>query len=174
MTSKIPILILLFFAFSVRLLAVNTSTTAVEYSPFNNMTVGDFLSVDVDKVRLEDGKKLKWNQRLAVKMMQKKYARQIKKGKLSNDTSIQDATDSYPSNKFGLLSLIFSIVGLVCLFIPGPWAVLGSLFTIAGLICGIVGLNRDSEMVLAIIGLSISALLLLLFLVVLIAVVTWG
>jgi len=122
------------------------------------ITINDFISLDVKNYRTADGKKLKWTKRLAFKIVQKSLARKVKKGKIDGDLAMDDAKAA-GGNLYGLLSLIFSVVGL---FIP----YVGLAMLIAAVVLGIIGIKRDNNPTMAIIGLIISALALLLILIV--------
>lgn len=129
---------------------------ALVFTP--QFTVNDFLSLDVKNYRTADGKKLKWTERLAFKVVQKNLARKVKKGKIDGDLAMEDAKAA-GGNLYGLLSLIFSVVGL---FVP----YVGLALLVAAVVLGIIGINRDNNPTMAIIGLVISALALLLILIV--------
>ena len=129
---------------------------ALAFSP--QVTVNDFLSIDVKNYRTADGKKLKWTKRLAFRVVQKNLERKVKKGKIDGDLAMDD-TKAAGGNLYGLLSLIFSVVGL---FVP----YVGLALLVAAVVLGIVGIKRDNNPTMAIIGLIISALALLLILIV--------
>lgn len=135
---------------------IPVSGGALVFTP--QITVNDFLSLDVKNYRTADGKKLKWTERLAFKVVQKNLARKVKKGKIDGDLAMDDAKAA-GGNLYGLLSLIFSVVGL---FIP----YVGLALLVAAVVLGIVGIKRDNNPTMAIIGLIISALALLLILIV--------
>jgi hypothetical protein len=123
------------------------------------LTVNDFLSFDAKSYRTAEGKKLKWTQRMAFQVMQKNLARKVKKGKIAGDMTMDEAAGAAGGNLYGLLSLIFAVVGL---FIP----YLGLAMLIAALVLGIIGLKRDNNPTMATIGLVLSAIFLLLIIIV--------
>ena len=125
------------------------------------MTVNDFISVDFKNYRTEEGKKLKWTSRLLFTGAQKKLARQVKQQKLDGNESMEDVAKGGGRNIHGLLSVIFAGAGL---FIP----FLGLALIVAALVLGIIGIRRDYNPTMAIIGTVLSGVILLLFLIVLI------
>lgn len=125
------------------------------------MTVNDFISVDFKNYRTEDGKKLKWTSRLVFTGAQKKLARQVKQHKLDGNISMIEAAKVGGRNIHGLLSVIFAAAGL---FIP----VLGFGLIVAALVLGIIGIRRDYNPTMAIIGTALSGAFLLLFLILLV------
>jgi hypothetical protein len=94
------------------------------------MTVSDFLSINFNNYKAEDGSRLKLGQRVAMKMFQKKIAKQVRKGKIEGTSPFFDfATGEGYSNRTGRMSLIFSSVGLLMLFhsLPGDrWIRIGN------------------------------------------------
>ncbi len=161
-------LLLAGFTFSHEALAVNRhaaeATTA--YGAASLMTVNDFLAVDISSFKKADGKGLKWTQKLAFKAMQKNLARKVNKGKIEGTMTLEQAGNAAGGNLYGLLSLIFSVVGL---FIP----YLGLALLIAGLVLGIIGISRDNNPTMAIIGTVLSAVFLLLIIIVIAASIAW-
>ena len=133
----------------------------------STMTVSDFLAVDFKGYRTAEGKKLKWTQRLAFSMTQKNLAKQVKKGKIEETATMDMAMAAKGRNTFGLLSVIFSVAGLVIPYF-------GLAMIIAGLVLGIMGIKRDSDPTLAIIGTVISSVFLVLLLLVLVAFASGG
>lgn len=126
-----------------------------------SMTVEDFLQIDLKGYRSADGKRLKWSQRVAMGMVQKNLARNVKKGKIESTATLDQAIAAKNKNIFGLLSVIFSVAGLIVPYF-------GLAMIIAGLVLGIMGIRRDADPTLAIIGTVISSVfLILIFLVVL-------
>ncbi|MDQ3015450.1 MAG: hypothetical protein M3R25_01820 [Bacteroidota bacterium] len=156
------------FVFSHQALAVNShrSENAMTIGVKSQMTVNDFLAVDLQNFKSADGKGLKWTQKLAFKAMQKSMARKVAKGKIEGTMSLEEAGTAAGGNLYGLLSLIFSVVGL---FIP----YLGLAMLIAGLVLGIIGITRDNNPTMAIIGTVLSAVFLLLILIVIAASIAW-
>lgn len=65
-------------------------------------------------------------------------------------------------NLYGLLATILAGVGILLLFTP--IAIAGLLFSIAGFVLGLLGLKRDNQMVLAIIGTILGGLVIFLLL----------
>ena len=125
----------------------------------SQMTVNDFIALDVNSYRTAEGKKLKWTQRLAFNLVKKNLERKVKKGKIDGDLSMDQAKGGAGGNIHGLLSLIFSVVGL---FIP----IVGLALLIAAFVLGLIGLKKDNNPTMAIIGLVVSGAFLLLILIV--------
>lgn len=99
------------------------------------------------------GKKLKFKERIGLKILKWK-AKRMAEGK---------PTDQ--QKKLGRISLIFGIIGIICLFIPvGVIVILGAALGIAGLIVGLKSIKGNSN-VPGIIGVVLSCLILLAFLV---------
>lgn len=124
----------------------------------SQLTVNDFLAFDAKSYRTVDGKKLKWTERLAFKVVQKNLARKVQKGKIDGEMTMDQARAA-GGNLYGLLSLIFAVVGL---FIP----YVGLALLVAAFVLGIIGIKRDNNPTMAIIGLVLSAVILLLLLIV--------
>ncbi len=131
------------------------------------MTVNDFLDMDIKGYRTVEGKKMKWTHRLALGATQKNLAKKVKKGKVDGEASLSSAMAVRGANTYGLLSVIFAVAGLVI-----PY--LGIAMIIAGLVLGIIGISRDANPTLAIIGTVISSVFLLLLLIVIIAISSWN
>lgn len=124
----------------------------------SQLTVNNFLAFDAKSYRTADGKKLKWTERLAFKVVQKNLARKVQKGKIDGDMTM-DQAKAAGGNIYGLLSLIFAVVGL---FVP----YVGLALLIAAFVLGLIGIKRDNNPTMAIIGLVLSAVILLLLLIV--------
>ena len=150
--------------------AVNTNHDLTATSPMaigHQITVNDFLAFDFKGYQTMDGKKLKWGQRVAMSMAQKSLAKKVKKGKIDGASTLDLSAAVGGNNTYGLLSIIFSIVGL---FVP----YLGLAMIIAGLVLGIIGIKRDANPTMAIIGTAVSAAFLLLVLIAIVALASWG
>lgn len=104
-------------------------------------------------------------ERFALRLAQKSIVKKMAKGELTAASS-RDETASGNPNKRGLVSLLFALVGIIFLFIPGGLAGIGGLFAIAGFILGIIGLKRDEDKTLALIGTIVGALVVTLYLLV--------
>lgn len=145
---------------AVSALTFQLSAISVEHPPVasdahmmsQTMTVNDFLATDFKGYRTAEGKKLKWTQRLSFGLVQKSLAKKIRKGKLDGHTPMTMVARS--PNIYGLLSLIFSIAGLLGRYY-------GLAFIIAGLILGIIGIRKDADPTMAIIGTILSGAILL-------------
>jgi hypothetical protein len=122
------------------------------------MTINDFVKMDIKGLRKADGNKLKWGQRIALGMAQKNFAKKIKKGKMDGTASLDTALAPGSNNIHGLLSIIFAFTGL---FIP----ILGFGLLIAALVLGIIGIKKDANPTMAIIGTVVSGVFILLVLV---------
>lgn len=164
-------LALIFFIFlasglGLEVAAINSSSsspTVMDVTAISpTMTVNDFLAVDIKGYRTAEGKKMKWTQRLALNMTQKNLEKKVKRGKIDGEASLSTAVPAAGSTKFGLLSVIFSVAGLVVPYF-------GLAMIVAGLVLGIIGIRRDADPTLAIIGTVISGLFLLLILIALVA-----
>jgi len=150
--------------------AVNTNPAPVASGAMTlnpQMTINDFLSVDLKGYHNADGKKLKWGQRIAIGMAQKNFAKKVRQGKMDGTAALGTALAPGNNNIHGLLSVIFAGVGL---FIP----VLGLALIIAALVLGIIGLKRDANPTMAIIGTALSGLFLFLIIIALIVIAASG
>ena len=164
-------LFLTLFFLSGLVLSYNASAITTESKPVTGtalalgpqMTVNDFLSFDAKSFRTADGKKLKWTQRLAFDIAQKNLARKVAKGKIDGNLTMDKAAAGKGGGKniYGLLSLIFSIVGV---FVP----YVGLLLLVGAFVLGLIGIKRDNNPTMAIIGTILSAVILLLILIVII------
>lgn len=147
--------LLLGLSFTTHVLAVKSSSGfPVMTAPAtlqSQMTVNDFLTIDVKNYRSAEGKKMGWVKRMVITSAQKNLERKIKKGKLEGSTLMSQAEAGPGNNTFGLLSLIFSVAGW---FIP----YIGLPMIIAGFVLGIMGLRRDYNPTMAVIGTVFGAL----------------
>ena len=126
------------------------------------MTVNDFLAFDAKNYRTLEGKKMGWFKRTAITVTQSNLAKKIKKGKIEGAMPLSEVTAAGSNNIHGLLSVIFAVVGL---FIP----YVGLAMLIAALVLGIIGIKRDANPTLAIIGTALAGAFLLLLIIALIA-----
>ena len=101
--------------------------------------------------------KLSWWKKWLLKSWQKKMQR----------TAAPSA-----KSKRGLLSLIFGSLAFLLLWTPA--AIISLPLCIAGLILGIIGLKRDANNTMAIIGVVMSGLTALIFIAALLTVLTWA
>ncbi len=138
---------------------------APNLSSIGEMTIEDFLAVDIKKLQQKSGQKMKWSNRLAFKMIQKKMARKVRKGKL--DKTAKFSSVANPANRRGRLSLILSCGGFILLFIPVV-GIIGLLAALVGFGIGLSGLKKDEDNTMAIVGTVVGGVVLLLFLVALI------
>jgi len=135
------------------------------------VTVNDFIAFDAKSYRTTEGKKLNWTQRLAFNLVKKNLERKVKKGKIDGTTTMDELAhrSGAGGNIYGLLSLIFSVVGL---FVPYA----GIFLIVGAFVLGLIGIKRDNNPTMAIIGTILSAVALLLILIVIIvgASLLWG
>lgn len=124
------------------------------------MTIEDFLALDIKSLQEKSGQKTKWSQRLAFKMIQKKMARKVRKGKL--DKKAKFASVANPANRRGRLSLILSCGGFLLLFIPFL-GIIGLLAAIVGFAIGLSGIKKDEDNTMAIVGTTVGGVVLLIF-----------
>jgi hypothetical protein len=61
------------------------------------------------------------------------------------------------------MSVIFGAIGMISFFLPSTVAFIGFLVAIAGLILGIIGLQKDADILLALIETILSALVIALY-----------
>jgi hypothetical protein len=150
-------------ALSYNVHAVNSHPPVMSTSMAVNpqMTIQDFLSIDFKAYRNAEGKKIKWTQRLALTISQKGIAKKVSKGKIERTAPLSTALSPARDNIHGLLSIIFAFTGL---FIP----IIGFGMIIAALILGIIGIRRDANPTMAIIGTAVSGAFILLLLIALV------
>lgn len=124
----------------------------------NRNYLDDFLKLTPHRYKELTGKRLSLKQKLALVILKSRLKRQ--------------QVDSKESN-LGLLSLIFGAGAFVIAFVP----VLGILsfgFAIAAIILGILGLNRKKGDTKSIIGLVLGSAFLLLIVVAIATIASWG
>ena len=154
------------------IIAINSAATVSPgYVHAGDMTVNQFLSMDLKTFKSAEGKKLKWTQRIALGSFQKNLAKKVKKGKVDGQASLHDVTKAPSANKFGLMATIFSSVGLLLMFTPV--GLLGMALGIAGFVLGLIGLKRDADMTLSLIGVVIGGLVILITVLAVIIVASW-
>ena len=145
--------------------AVQTTAIPIDgstiYSP--SMTVNDFISIDLKNYRTADGRKIKWTQRFVLNGLQKKLERKVQKQKVDGTTLLKDVDGASHPNKRGIVSVILVGVGLLLLFLPGWLFGLGAIFAGAGFILGIIGLSKDEDIILALVGTILGALLVVIY-----------
>ena len=168
--------LLIGLSFTTHVFAVKSSSgfrvmTAPATEMQTQMTVNDFLAFDVKNYRTAEGKKMGLVKRMVINTAQNKLEKKIKKGELAGTTLMSEVEASPGKNTYGLLSLIFGVAGW---FIP----VLGLAMIIAGFVLGIIGIRRDYNPTMAIIGTVVSALGLLIILLALVFIASgfwnWG
>ena len=161
----------LFFAMAPFNLMAVPGAVSLKTTGHPQMTVGDFLSMDLKVLRNAEGRRLGLPKMIGAKIVQKSLARQVKKGKISANADLKESMAA-SANKRGLLSVIFSSAGLIFLFIPYV-NILGLGFTIAGFVLGIIGIKRDADPTMAIIGTVLGGVALFIYLLAVIVVATW-
>lgn len=139
----------------------------------SSLTVQQFIDFDLRSYRDGDGKRIPFIKRISLSIIQKKLARDVRKGRLEANEGLAEAMKAAPSaNKRGLLSLIFSSLGLIFMFIPYI-VILGFGLSVAGFVLGIIGLNRDEDMTMALLGVILGGIGLLIYLLAIIVVAAW-
>ena len=130
----------------------------------SNITVSQFLSLDFDKIQESNLVSLNWMQKSLLKSAQKRLAKKVSKGKIDASQSLLNKSAAAKGeNRRGMFSLIFGGAGFLFLFL-GPLAYLSLPLGIAGLILGIIGVKKDKNDTMAIIGMVFGSLVILLFL----------
>lgn len=145
---------------------VNGATAPVVAEEEASMSVEDFLAMTPESYAAETGKKMKWRQRMAMKVVQKRMRKQLKKGKLkAEDASNGGNLISLLSMIFGLGSVLFFLLGAVAAGGgSGAIGLLSLLFAISGLVMGIIGLKKEDSMAMALVGTITGGLIVLIFL----------
>ena len=147
------------------LIAVNT--TEVDHlknktHPLTDISVGQFIALDFEKLQESKLIKINWIQKSIFKAAQKKLTKKVNKGKINASQSLFKAGAGKSENRRGMFSLIFGGAGFLFLFL-GPLAYLSLPLGIAGLILGIIGVKKDKDDTMAIIGMVFGSLVILLF-----------
>lgn len=156
---------------SLNTMAVNSITHSREEftseSLWHTVTVDRFLALDINRLHQSGLLHANWLQRVVLKQLQKKLAKKVVKGKLDRCSTLSDTMPQLANknpNMHGLLSLIFGGLGFISLLL-GSLAILSIPFALAALILGIIGIKKDKNNTMAIIGLVFgSAVILLLIL----------
>lgn len=173
---KSTLLALFFLAglvFSSQLNAIQPeSDNAYVKAAGTSLTVQQFIDFDLKSYRGADGKRLPFVKRVSLSIIQKKLAKDVKKGRLEANADFSNAMKAPSANKRGLLSLIFSSLGLIFMFIPYV-AILGFGLSVAGFVLGIIGLSRDEDMTMALLGVILGGIALLIYLLAIIVVAAW-
>jgi hypothetical protein len=155
--------------------AVHTIKSPTSGAPVfsQSMTVNQFLSIDPDQIRKSNGIKQAWAKRWVVRHAQHRLQKKIDNGKLSRESTLNQAfaKGNNPNNR-GKWSLILAGAGFLFLFL-GPLAYLTLPLAVAGLVLGIIGLQKDRDRTMAIIGIVLGGLTLLIFLLALLIVFTF-
>ena len=126
------------------------------------MTLEEFVKLKPREYEKLTGKKLKFKEKLGLKIFQWKVKR-----KMAGEATPQQL-------KQGRLSLIFGALALVCLFIPvGVVAVIGLGLAIAGFVLGLKSIKGNSN-TMGILGLIFSSLFLVLVIIAVAVVASWG
>lgn len=136
------------------------------------LSVQQFIDFDLKSYRDANGKKLPLLKRFSISILQKKLAKDVKKGRVEANADLSAAMKAPSANKRGLLSLIFSSLGLIFLFIPYV-AILGFGLSVAGFVLGIIGLSRDEDMTMALLGVILGGIGLFIYLLAIVIVAAW-
>lgn len=163
--NTITVLFLLSFSIVHAVHPVKSPTSATANVFSKSMTVNQFLSIDPDQIRKSNGIKQAWVKRWAVRHAQHRLQKKIDNGKLTRESNLNQAfSKSNNPNNRGKWSLILAGAGFLFLFL-GPLAFLTLPLAIAGTILGIMGIQKDNDSTMAVIGLVLGILTILLFLV---------
>lgn len=162
-TIIVTFLLTFSIAYAVHPVGSPTSSTANVFS--KTMTVNQFLSIDPDQIRKSNGIKQAWVKRWAVRHAQHRLQKKIDNGKLTRESALNHAfaKSNNPNNR-GKWSLILAGAGFLFIFL-GPLAFLTLPLTIAGIVLGIMGIQKDKDSTMAVIGLVLGILTILLFLI---------
>ncbi|MEP7266980.1 MAG: hypothetical protein ABI844_05080 [Saprospiraceae bacterium] len=137
----------------------------------SEITVGQFLAMDIDRLSKNQSVKVNWLQRSVIRIAQKKFSKRVSNGKLRASTALFSKSASGQSNNpniDGLWALLFGSTGFLFAFL-GPLAILTLPMAIAAIVLGIIGIKKDQNSTMAIIGLVLGGVtIFLLFLAVVI------
>ena len=90
----------------------------------SNITVSQFLSLDLDKIQESKLVSLNWVQKSILKTAQKRLAKKVSKGKIdASKALLNKSAAAKGENRRGMFSLIFGGAGFLFLFL-GPLAYL--------------------------------------------------
>ena len=150
--------------------AVNSKQYA-DSNQLNNLTVGQFISLDIETLQRNNLIHLNWLQKSIIKSSQRKFERKVAKGKIDASKKLFNSKYAPGNNNRGLVSVLLAL-GLATLFIwPGTLLLFGIPLSIIGLIFGIKGVKKDNSNSLAILGIVLHSIALLFFI---IAIITVG
>lgn len=139
----------------------------------SSMTINQFLSIDAGQIRKSHGIKHAWIKRWTLRHAQHRLSKKLVTGELKGETRLDLAlAKGGDPNKRGKFALIFAGAGFLFLFL-GPLAYLTLPLAVAGLILGIIGVQKDRDRTMAIIGIVLGGLTLLIFLLALLIVLTF-
>jgi len=155
-------LLLLLLAVTLMAVVNGSGISSSEPSPTNpvnrSISLKEFVKLTPKDFEKLIGKKLKLKEKIGLKLLQWKAKRKMK----SEPTAQQ--------RKLGRISLIFGIVALGCLFVPlGIFAIFALGLAIGGLVLGFKSIKGNSNAP-GIIGVVLSSLVLVLFLIAVVAV----
>ena len=140
------------------------------------LTLKEFSAIDLNQWTKAQGLRMPWWQKLSFKFIQKRISKKIARGLLDGNTTLQQMQEQEQpknANRRGGISLILGVAGLVFLFL-GFLRILTIPLFVGGLVIGIRGIRKDQNKAMAIIGTIFSGLMLLLFLLALIILASWG
>ncbi|MBK6478178.1 MAG: hypothetical protein KA109_15410 [Saprospiraceae bacterium] len=143
---------------------------------YPSLTLTEIASIDIDRLAADHQLKMNWVQKLSFRFFQKRLSRQIIKGRLNKNVTLQQANDianRKNSNRRGKVSLIIGAIGLLTMF-SGFLALLAIPLFIGGLVVGILGISKDEKKTMAIVGTVFNGLMILLILMALIALTAGG
>lgn len=133
-------------------------------SLWSTVTVEQFLAMDINRLHQSGLFHANWLQRQLLRQVQKKLAKKVAAGKLDQRLNVSDAVPHRSNNNQntrGLLSVIFGGLGFIFLLL-GSLSILSIPFAIAALILGIIGIKKDKNNTMAIIGLVFGGTVILL------------
>ena len=86
---------------------------------YPSLTLTEIASIDIDRLAADHQLKMNWVQKLSFRFFQKRLSRQIIKGRLNKNVTLQQANDianRKNSNRRGKVSLIIGAIGLLTMF----------------------------------------------------------
>ncbi|MBK8920612.1 MAG: hypothetical protein IPM81_03755 [Saprospirales bacterium] len=129
-----------------------------------------FTAVTPRDIAAQTGKKLSFGEKIFLKIAQKRVKKQLAKGLRAQDAEGRAGGKNsmgIAAAALGALGLIFTLVSVDVLVL------LGLIFGIMALIFGLIGIKRDENKILAIVGTALGAAVIFIWILAVIIVASW-
>lgn len=169
------ILILFFSASGILLHAVHPVKEPVKSDfpvDLSSLTVNQYLAIDPSLISKSHGVKYARIKRWMFRHTQHQLIKKVNKHKISGESKLFESVVKKTSdNKRGKLATILAGAGFIFLFL-GPLAFISLPLAISSIILGILGIQKDRDITLSIIGLVLGGLILLIMLFAILVLIT--